>query len=274
MGCAPSISPEALRARLGTRQWPVIVDVRRANAFEIAEHVLPTARWHSHRDVAIWSERYRAAPSVVAYCAHGEQLSQGVAAALRADGVNAAYLTGGISAWRQLGGATVSRERLSGVRRDRPSRWVTAAGPSPGDLACPWLIRRFIDPDAVFAVIAPAMVTGTAQELGTHAFSLLEPAQSRNAGHDGFAAAVQHFAISDPAIERLAALLQGGNPDAAGKPADTVGLDAIARGLALAAGSERDVFEGALWVFDALYRWLCADAMAAGKPEAGASTGL
>jgi hypothetical protein len=69
-------------------------------------------------------------------------------------------------------------------------------------------------------------------------------------------------------------LLQGGNPDAAGKPADTVDLDAIARGLALAAGSERDVFEGALWVFDALYRWLCADAMAAGKPEAGASTGL
>lgn len=257
VGWAPSISAGELCARLGTRHWPMIVDVRRANAFEIAEHVLPTALWRGHRDAEAWAAAYRGAAGVVVYCAHGEQLSQGASAVLRAEGVNAAYLAGGISAWRHAGGPTASRERLSGIRRDRPSRWLIAASPSPGHLACPWLIRRFIDPDAVFAVVAPAIVAGAAQEFGSHAPALAEPPQARNAPGNGFAATVEQFGLTDPALERLGTLLQQ-----ADTASGTVGLAAIAEGLALAAGDEQQVLEGAFWVFDALYRWLCADAAA------------
>ncbi len=260
MGRALSIKPEALHAHLGTRHWPVVFDVRRGSAFEIAEAVLPTAEWRNHREAASWGAEFRDSGCVV-YCAHGEHLSQGVAALLAAVGVNAAYLEGGISAWRSKGGATVARERLAAVRRERPSRWVAALRHSLDHLACAWLIRRFIEPDALFAAVPPALVTATAQEFGILSFALLEPPAAKGAYPGGFAALLRHFAIADPALDRLGALVQADEAalaaSAPGTTDDAGSLAATAKGLVLAARDDAELLDGAGWLFDGLYRSLC-----------------
>lgn len=274
MGWALSIKPEVLHAHLGTRHWPHIIDVRRANAFEIAEHVLPTATWRNHREAGAWGEQYRNGGWVVVYCAHGEQLSQGAAALLRAVGVNAIYLEGGISAWRNIGGATIAREKLVAARRERPSRWAMAPRHSVEHLACPWLVRRFLDPQALFVSVEAAMLATTAQEFGALTFAAALPTETRNQpAPGGFSALMRQFGIADAALDRLGALLQAANvaadavaadataTDAAATDAtnESVGLAALAQGLVRASSNEAQLIEGAHWVFDALYRWLCDD---------------
>ena len=97
--------------------------------------------------------------SVVVYCAHGQEVSQNTAAALRAAGSDACYLEHGIGGWAELG---LPRRRKLGAGSDG---WVTRERPKIDRIACPWLIRRFIDPEARFLFAPTEGVFAVAAEL-------------------------------------------------------------------------------------------------------------
>jgi len=78
------------------------IDVRRAAVFADAPDMVPGARWHDPADVDQWAATLAGAP-VVVYCVHGHEVGQSAAARLRALGVPAQYLIGGIEAWRAAG---------------------------------------------------------------------------------------------------------------------------------------------------------------------------
>src|SRR5262249_30473505 len=91
---APSISPADLYARLGTAAAPTVVDVRRPADFAKADELIVSA---FHRDpdrVEQWGKELPRGRRVVVHCVHGHEVSQGVAAALRSAGTDAAYLEG------------------------------------------------------------------------------------------------------------------------------------------------------------------------------------
>ncbi|TIP74871.1 MAG: sulfurtransferase, partial [Mesorhizobium sp.] len=89
----------------------------------------------------------------------GQKLSQGVAAWLRHEGVSAETLEGGFAAWRDAKGPLIHAGKIP--PRDEKGRtvWVTRTRPKVDRIACPWLIRRFIDPGAVFLFVEAAEVS-------------------------------------------------------------------------------------------------------------------
>ncbi|MDS4012340.1 MAG: chromate resistance protein [Defluviicoccus sp.] len=274
MGWAVPVTADALQTCLGSRRWPRTVDVRRRNAFELAPSVLPGATWRDHRAAAEWGREYRDAPWVVVYCAHGEQLSQGAAAVLRSAGVNASFLEGGFSAWHSLSAPTIARAKVGNLGPERPSRWVTATRPTVNQLACPWFVRRFVEPEALFHFVAAEHVAAVAQEIGAVAYDVLGVPFPPDPVGTTLEAMVSFFDVSDPPLQRLATIVQAADSGAFELAPQSAGVAALAAGLAAGAENEGERFAAALTLFDALYAWARSTEPAQVLPHAGAARAL
>ena len=79
------------------------IDVRRRPVFEQASTLLPGARWHDPADVAGWVATLPTDRPVLVYCVHGHAVSRGVLLQLRAAGIDASFLLGGIDGWQAAG---------------------------------------------------------------------------------------------------------------------------------------------------------------------------
>lgn len=268
MGWAVPVAADALRMCLGSRRWPRTIDVRRRNAFELAPSILPATTWHDHRAAAEWGPDYRDEPWIVVYCAHGEHLSQGAAAVLRSVGVNATFLQGGFSAWHSLNAPTIARGKLANLGPDRPSRWVTTTRPSANQLACPWFIRRFVEPNALFHFVTAEHVAAMAQEIGAIAFDVSGSPFPPDPSGATLEAMVSFFDVSDPALQRLAAIVRAADSGAFQQAPQSAGVAALAAGLANSAADHRERFQAALTLFDALYAWARANESAQALPNA------
>src|SRR5882724_5598175 len=154
-----SISPEILHRSLGTASSPLIVDVRRAAAFDGDDRLVAGAIRRDPAALGAWQGALPADRPIVAYCVHGHEVSQDVAAGLRSAGRAARFLEGGIADW-------VAQGRPTRRKRSDSGRWVTRERPTIDRIACPWLIRRFIDPAAEFLYVPLAAVGGTAEATG------------------------------------------------------------------------------------------------------------
>src|SRR5262249_59149909 len=144
-----SISPQALYVRLGTELAPIVVDVRRSPAFEADDTVIVGAVRRPSEEADHWRRELTEGRSVVVYCAHGQEVSQNTAAALRAAGSDACYLEHGIGGWADL---RVPRRRKLGAGAKGGG---TPERPQIDRIARPWLIRRLFYPPAPVPVSPP-----------------------------------------------------------------------------------------------------------------------
>src|SRR5215831_14069531 len=144
-GTLSLISPAELYGRLGTASAPAVIDVRRPTDFATTSELIIPAYHRDPDKVEQWRKELSNGRQVVVHCVQGREVSQGVAAALRAAGVDAVCLQDGIAGWTAKGLPTHAT----------PGKWVTRERPKIDRIACPWLIRRFIDPQAEF-IYAPA----------------------------------------------------------------------------------------------------------------------
>ena len=103
------ITPQDLKTAIGSSSGPVILDVRRAPAFEKAIDMIATADWHNPAQIGEWANDLSDDHDYVVYCVHGHEVSQNAAAALRSKGVRARYLEGGIDSYRESGGPMTGR---------------------------------------------------------------------------------------------------------------------------------------------------------------------
>ena len=136
-------------------------------------------------------------------------------------------------------------------------KWVTRARPKTDRVACPWLIRRFVDPDAEFLYVPPDEVLAVARQEEARSFDAPDADFGHRDGKCTFEVLVDHFQLSrDPALARLARIVH------AADIAEDLGTDALDPGL-LAIGlggldAEEDdyrLLEHGIWVYDALYAW-------------------
>jgi rhodanese-related sulfurtransferase len=250
-----AISPEKLLRLMGTPAAPLIIDVRGD-----ADELLPASIQRSPDDAAEWADALPEAPVVVA-CGDARGLSPGVAAQLRCEGVEAEILEGGFDAWRTAGGPTVPAAKLP--RRDAAGRttWVTRARPKVDRIACPWLIRRFVDPQALILFVAPGEVALVAERFGATPFDVEGAAWSDRDGLCTFDALINDLDLgSFPALPRLAEIVRGADT---GKPELTpqsAGLLAVSLGLSRMHSDDLDQLDDGMVLYDALYRW-CRDAI-------------
>ena len=248
-GNAPLISPNDLYARLGTAAAPVLIDVRRAAAFDADDSLVIGAAYRAPGDVGQWQAALPKGRPIVAYCVHGHEVSQGVAAALRGAGMQASYLQGGIAAWKE--------QRLP-TRRKRDAtenKWVTREHPKIDRIACPWLISRFVNPDAEF-IYAPANdVAKVAKDIGGTPYDITDVEFGHVGDRCSFDAIVSAYGIHDAALDRLATIVRGADTSRPGLTPQCEGLLAISYGLSANFPDDHDMLKHGLVMYDALYTW-------------------
>ena len=164
---------------IGVPHGPALIDVRAKEDFAADPRFIPAAIRRPYEAVSSWAPEF-VGRSVVVICERGQKLSEGVAAWLRHTGsCSAEVLLGGHAAWAEAGLPLVPEGKLP--PRDPQGRtvWVTRARPKIDRIACPWLIRRFLDPAAVFLFVSPAEVRSVAERFNGAPFDVegvsLEP---------------------------------------------------------------------------------------------------
>ena len=172
-------------------------------------------------------------------------------------------LEGGVAGWAAAGLPMVPRGVLP--PRDAQGRtvWVTRARPKVDRIACPWLIRRFVDPDALFLFVPPADVAGVAERFQAAPFDI--EGDGVFWSHRGelctFDTMVAEFGLGEvQALQRLAVIVRGADtarPDLAPQAA---GLLAVSLGLSRMYADDLAQLDAGMLVYDALYRW-CRDAV-------------
>jgi rhodanese-related sulfurtransferase len=239
------ITPRELYDRLAGALAPVILDVRREPAFAGDDRMLPGAIRRPPPD-EIGRDLPRGRP-VVVYCVHGHEVGQNAAAALAAAGWDARYLEGGIEGWKEAGLPT---------RRKLPAaRWVTRARPKVDRIACPWLIRRFIDAEAEILYVPAAEVAATAARTGAVPFDV----PGAEFGHEGercsFDAFLARFELRDPALDRLALIVRGADTGRAELAPEAAGLLAVSHGLSATIADDAAMLAYGMTLYDALHAW-------------------
>jgi rhodanese-related sulfurtransferase len=246
-------SPTDLYRTLGSSSHPLVIDTRKAAAFDADTQMLPGAVRVAPERIAQWDPTH--ARPLVAYCVHGHEVSQNAAAALRARGYHATHLEGGIALWRELGLPLLHKVPRFGIPGDAPSRWVTRERPKIDRIACPWLVRRFIDPTALFDYVPTADVFASAERTGSVAYDIPGAPLEHDGDRCSFDAFVAAFDLHDPALRDLAAIVRGADT---GKPhltPQSAGLLAISLGLSHNFSDDHRMLEQGVVIYDALYAW-------------------
>jgi rhodanese-related sulfurtransferase len=245
-----SISPRDLHGAIGTSGSPLVFDVRRNTGFDADDRMLVGALRRVPGEVGQWAHDVPAGRSVVVYCQHGHEVSQEAAAALQASGINARYLEGGIAGWAELG-LPLRNKRVTGG-----GIWVTRERPKIDRIACPWLIRRFIEPEAAFRFVPTERVFTVAAEEGATAYDIpgAEPFS-----HDGelcsFDAFLKVYGIKDPALDALALIVRGADTARLELTPQSPGLLALSLGLAANFADDHEMLEHGMVMYDAFYAW-------------------
>lgn len=257
MSASFSISPQELWFLIGTDSAPRIIDVRRREVFESAAGVLPTATWRDPVADEQWHELERDRP-VVVVCREGHERSQMASANLRSHGVDARILAGGYAAWSEANLPLVARAALDRFALRRPSLWVTRRRPKIDRVACPWLIRRFIDSDARILFVDPPEVPAVARETGGVPFDIDGVELSHEGERCSFDTMLKVIGLEgESRLSRLALIVRGADTARFDLAPEASGLLAVSLGLsALAGDDDHGLLQRGFVVYDALYAWL------------------
>lgn len=267
-----SVTPQELVARMGCAGAPLLLDVRREAKFLQSSHLLAGAQRCAPEDIATFAaSQLSLHPSreVLVYCVYGHDVSADAVAALRAAGWNARKLAGGfeggedgvdrpqdITEWRAHRPPTMRKRPDWGVTGTQASRWITRERPKIDRVACPWLIRRFIDPHAEFFYVPTPRVFEEAARLGAVAYDILGAPVSHEGALCSFDTLLRAFELSDPALETLARIVRGADTDQLELAPQSAGLLAISLGLSqLHANDDHAMLEAAMPLYDAFYAW-------------------
>ena len=260
MAATPSITPDKLFRMIGTPTCPAIVDVRVDEDIAAFPCLIPAAVRRKDNLVAGWAGEF-AGQAVIVACAHGGAISAGVAAWLRASGIAAETLEGGVEAWARAGHPAVPEASLP--PRDGLGRtlWVTRARPKVDRIACPWLIRRFVDRHATFLFVPPAEVEAVAQRFGATPFDVDGVHWSHRGDLCTFDVMVELFGLTGfPALDRLAVIVRGADTARPELAPQCAGLLAASLGLSRMYADDHEQLEAGMGLYDAFFRW-CRDAV-------------
>jgi rhodanese-related sulfurtransferase len=257
-GASFFVSPTDVWAKIGTADAPRILDVRRRDVHEAAAGVIPASQWMEPASADDWIPTLDPAHPVVAVCKAGHELSQMVAAKLRQQGFAASVLAGGYAGWSDARLPLIEKAALARFAPRRPSLWVTRRRPKIDRIACPWLIRRFLDADAHILFVDPPQVPAVAQESGAVPFDI----EGVELSHDGpcctFDTMLRLFGLeSEPSLARLALIVRGADTARPDLAPEAAGLHAVSLGLsALAGDDDHALLPRGFAVYDALFAWL------------------
>jgi rhodanese-related sulfurtransferase len=254
-----TVSSDKLLRLIGTPHCPALVDVRTDDDYAGDPRLIPGAMRRPHADAPAWAGEF-VGRSAIVICQNGATLSTGVSAWLRHAGVAAEALEDGFDGWRKAGLSLVTTARMPPLDTQGRTVWVTRARPKVDRIACPWLIRRFVDPRAVFLFVAPAEVKSVAERFAATPFDIDGVFWSHRGDNCTFDVMVEEFGLATEPLLRLAAIVRGADTGRMDTAPQAAGLLAASLGLSRMYADDLAQLEAGMTLYDAFYRW-CRDAI-------------
>lgn len=248
------ITVPQLSRLIGTPNAPIIIDVCIDEDFAENPFLLPTARRHPFDDVDTLAAQLQG-ERVVVYCQKGKKISQGAAAILREQGVKAETLEGGILGWKEAGALLIPARVIPHQNSSGRTVWVTKQRPKVDRIACPWLIRRFIDPNAQFLFVAPSEVLNVAEKFDATAFDVEGATWSHQDERCTFDMMIEQFNLKSEPLLRLATVIRGADTNRADLTPEVSGLLAASLGLSRMYSDDLEQLDAGMSLYDAFYRW-------------------
>jgi hypothetical protein len=180
-------------------------------------------------------------------------VSQDAATALRAAGFEARYLSDGVEGWIDAGYPHLRKTAI--YDGTRATSWITRARPKIDRIACPWLIRRFIDPRAAFHYVPSDQVLAEASNRNAIPFDIPGVTFSHRGETCTFDSMIEDFGLHDEALRNLARIIRGADTSRLDLTAQSFGLYAISLGLGNLIEDDHALLEAGMPIYDALYRW-------------------
>jgi rhodanese-related sulfurtransferase len=247
------ISAAELARTLGSARHPLVVDVRRWPTFAASQHLICGSLYRPPEKLAEWTAELQTGHPVVVTCAHGHEVGQTAAAELRARGIDARYLSGGVEGWVEAGYPHLRKTDI--YDGTRATSWVTRARPKIDRIACPWPIRRFIDPLANFHYVPSDQVVAEASTRNAIPFDIPGVTFSHRGETCTFDSMIEDFGLQDEALRKLARIIRGADTSRLDLTAQSSGLYAISLGLGDLIEDDHALLEAGLSIYDGLYRW-------------------
>jgi rhodanese-related sulfurtransferase len=240
--------PTDLYLQLGTARAPVLIDMRTELNSDPDQRLIVSARPMPVTPEQ-WTFDLESGEDFVVYDDQGDEASEGVAEALSGFGKEARYLDGGFAAWVAAGLPT-RRQLAADVHK-----WITRERPKIDRIACPWLIRRFIDPDAEFIYVPADQVLDEAKTLSAIPYDIPDVEFTHEGERCSFDTFLRIYDIADPPLERLALIVRGADTSRHELAPQCAGLFAISLGLSANFSDDHEMLEHGMVVYDALYMW-------------------
>jgi rhodanese-related sulfurtransferase len=258
MPSTTEISVSQLSRFVGLPNSPAIIDVRADEEFAADPRLIPSSQRREPDASAGWAKDYHGY-SVIVVCKDGLHLSQGVSAWMRHQGIDSQTLEGGYDAWCKSGQLLFRFDRLPERNEAGRTVWVTRARPKVVRIACPWLIRRFIDPKAVFLYVTPSEVSEIAARFKATPFDIAGTFWGDRGEKCTFDVMIEEFGLESDVLSRLALIVRGADTGRPELTPQSGGLLAASLGFSRMFRDDLAQLEAAMGLYDAFYRW-CRDA--------------
>jgi AraC-like DNA-binding protein len=134
-------------------------------------------------------------------------------------------------------------------------KWITRERPKIDRIACPWLIKRFVDPDAAIIYVPFDQVIKKAKELKATPFDIPGVEYSHYGDQCTFDYVIEKHKLKDPALKVMAAIVRGADTDRHDLASQSSGLWAISAGLSYNIQDDQQLLERGMMLYDALYSW-------------------
>jgi rhodanese-related sulfurtransferase len=252
------ITTSQLSRLIGLPQAPAIVDLRMDEDYRADPRLLPASLRRDHRAIAQWAPHYQG-KTVVVLCQKGQKLSEGSAAWLRHEGISAEVLEGGFEGWKKAGELLVRTDKLPPRDANGRTLWVTRSRPKIDRIACPWLIRRFVDPNAIFLFVIAAEVMGVAERFNATPFDIEGVFWSHRGETCTFDTMIEEFGLRTQPLLHLAKIVRGADTARPDLVPECAGLLAASLGYSRMYKDDLPQLDATMALYDAFYRW-CRDA--------------
>lgn len=248
------ISVSQLSRLIGLPDAPFIIDVCTDDDHADDPRLLPSSIRHPYRQIESLASKLQDR-RVVIVCKKGLKLGQGCAAILRNHGVAAESLEGGITAWKDAELPLVPVGKIPKRNVDGRTVWVTRHRPKIDRIACPWLIRRFVDPTAQFLFVEPSQVMNVADKFDAMPFDFEDVFWSHRSEDCTFDTMIKEFGLQTDALCRLAEIIRGADTNRHDLAPQSAGLMAASLGLSRMYRDDLLQLEAGMGLYDAFYRW-------------------
>ncbi len=248
------ITVSQLSRLIGTPDAPVLIDICIEEDFNADPRLIPGAIRHPFKQMAALAPELTGRRAVV-ICQKGQKLSEGAAAILRDHGVKAENLEGGNFGWRDAGLPLVPAEKIPERNAEGRTVWVTRHRPKIDRIACPWLIRRFVDPQAQFLFVSPSQIAGVAERFEATPFDVEDVFWSHRGERCTFDTMIEEFCLATGPLEHLATIVRGADTNRHDLAPETAGLLAASLGLSRIHRDDLAQLDAGMMLYDAFYRW-------------------